>query len=289
MKVSPKEQSLMFKKNSLSVVLFVGMVTGLSLIATSCYAKVKLSGSFTQGGMIIGKTLPNNTVMLNQRILKVSKEGDFVFGFAWNDTNDYTLTITDQNGAVERSTFTPEVREYKQSNIKGIAKKIMNPAPADVARSAQDRQQTVSARKNDSELTFFAQGFSVPRDTKVTGVYGSQRLFNGVLKSTHYGVDYRGKVGAPVKAPASGKVTLWVPDMFYSGGTLIIDHGHGINSTFLHLSKSYVKVGDIVQRNDTIAEVGASGRVTGPHLDWRVNWFDLRLDPQLVLQTGSIN
>lgn len=275
----------MFNKIKTVNILFFGI---FYLLTLSTHAEINLSGSFTQGGMIIGKTSPDNKVRLNQRLLKVSKEGDFVFGFSWNDTNDYTLTITDIDGDVEKLSFTPETREYKQSNIKGIAKKIMNPAPADVARSALDRKQTASARKNDSDLTAFAQGFALPRESKVTGVYGSQRLFNGVLKSTHFGVDYRGNVGAPVKAPASGKVTLWVPDMFYSGGTLIIDHGHGINSTFLHLSKSYVKVGDFVQKNDTIAEVGASGRATGPHLDWRVNWFDLRLDPQLVMQADPI-
>lgn len=273
-------------KNSVLRSLIIGIS---ALLVAPTHAEIKLSGSFTQGGMIIGKTLPSNTVQLNQRTLKVSETGDFVFGFSWNDTNDYTLTITDENGEIEQKSFTPTVREYKKSNIKGIAKKIMNPDPANVARSKKDRQQTIEARSKLSDITYFAQGFIVPRDTKVTGVYGSQRLFNGVLKSTHFGVDYRGAIGAPVKAPASGVVTLWVPDMFYSGGTLIIDHGHGVNSTFLHLSKSYVKVGDIVEKNDNIAEVGASGRATGPHLDWRVNWFDVRLDPELVMQVTPLN
>ena len=284
MKVWLKELLLMCKlakkTNSISCLAF-----GLfSVIASNSYAEIQLSGSFTQGGMVVGKTLPNNTVMLNEKEIKVANNGAFVFGFAWNDTTDYTLTVTDKSGQIEQSTFTPKVRKYKQSNIKGIAKKIMNPAAADVARSTLDRKQVAAARANVSDLSFFSQGFIAPRTTKITGVYGSQRLFNGKLKSTHYGVDYRGKVGAEVKAPASGKVVLWVPDMFYSGGTLIIDHGHGVNSTFLHLSDAYVKVGDDVQKNDVIAAVGASGRATGPHLDWRVNWFGVRLDPQLVLQ-----
>lgn len=260
----------------------------LTLVSSASHAEIKLSGNFTQGGLIIGKTEPGNSVQLNERIIKVSRNGDFVFGFSWNDTTTYTLTVTDETGNNEHKTFTPKAREYKQSNIKGIAKKIMNPAPADVERSALDRKLTVQARANDSDFTHFAEGFSAPRNSKITGVFGSQRLFNGVLKSTHFGLDYRGNIGAPVKAPASGTVVLWVPDMFYSGGTLIIDHGHGINSTFLHLSDSYVKVGDVVQKNDVIAEVGASGRVTGPHLDWRVNWFNVRLDPQLVLATLPI-
>ena len=125
-------------KHNVKVLAF-GM---LYLLTLSSHAEINLSGSFTQGGMIVGKTSPENKVSLNQRMLKVSQSGDFVFGFAWNDTNDYTLTITDIDGDVEKLSFTPEVREYKQSNIKGIAKKIMNPAPADVARAAQDRIQT---------------------------------------------------------------------------------------------------------------------------------------------------
>ncbi|XQW86896.1 M23 family metallopeptidase [Thalassotalea piscium] len=273
-------------RNSIKTIKYLVLLANIYAVAS--HAEIQLSGNITQGGMVVGTTTPDNVVMLNERKLKVSKEGSFVFGFPWNDSTEYTLTIIDANGNKEQSSFKPIPRQYKQSNIKGIAKKIMNPNPANVARSAQDRKQTVAARKVDSDYNYFAQGFEAPRQSKVTGVYGSQRLFNSVLKSTHYGVDYRGQVGAKVQAPASGIVTLWVPDMFYSGGTLIIDHGHGINSTFLHLSKSYVKVGDVVHKKDIIAEVGKSGRATGPHLDWRVNWFDVRLDPQLVLDLPPI-
>ncbi|WP_448565228.1 M23 family metallopeptidase [Thalassotalea ganghwensis] len=257
-------------------------------ISAKVFANVELSGDFTQGSMIIGKTVPNSQVRLNDKILPLSDAGDFVFGFSWNDTTTYTLVVTTPSGKEETKTFTPSVRTYPKSNVNGIAKKIMEPDPKAIERAKIDRLQVANARQDITPLAAFAKGFVPPRDSKVTGVYGSQRLFNGVKKSTHFGVDYRGAVGDPVKAPADGKVVLWVPDMFYSGGTLIIDHGHGINSTFLHLSDSYVKVGQIVQKNDTIAAVGASGRATGPHLDWRVNWGDIRLDPQLVLNATPI-
>jgi len=135
-----------------------------------------------------------------------------------------------------------------------------------------------------SELSDFAKGFQAPRNSKITGVYGSQRFYNGKASTPHYGVDYRGKVGAPVKAPAGGIVTMWVPDMFFSGGTLIIDHGFGVNSTFLHLSKAHVKVGQRIEKGQLIAAVGKSGRVNAPHLDWRINWFNVRIDPLLVLK-----
>jgi len=160
----------------------------------------------------------------------------------------------------------------------------MNPNPKAVTRSRKDSAQVKAARKIASSLDYFAQGFIVPIKGIVTGVYGSQRVYNGVPKNPHFGIDYAGDVGAPVKAPASGTVLLWVPDMFYSGGTMIIDHGHGVSSTFLHLSDSYVKKGDKVIQGQVVAAVGKSGRATGPHLDWRINWFDVRIDPALVLK-----
>ena len=172
--------------------------------------------------------------------------------------------------------------------IEGIKKSIMQPNPKAIARSQQDSKQIKIARKISSDITSFANGFIPPIKGKITGVYGSQRIYNGVPKRPHFGLDYAGNIGDPVKAPASGKILLWVPDMFYSGGTLIIDHGHGVSSTMLHLSKSYVKKGDIVNQGDVIAAVGNSGRVTGPHLDWRINWFDVKIDPALVLKIKAL-
>lgn len=131
--------------------------------------------------------------------------------------------------------------------------------------------------------TAFAQDFIWPAVGPISGVYGSRRILNGEPRRPHYGVDVAGPVGQPVYAPADGLVTLYVPDMYYSGGTMIIDHGYGISSTFLHLSKEHVEVGQRVKQGDLIAEIGATGRVTGPHLDWRMNWFEKRVDPQLLV------
>ena len=162
--------------------------------------------------------------------------------------------------------------------------KIMNPNKKAISRVGEDNKKIRAARKTDSDLTAFAQGFISPIDGIITGVYGSQRYYNGVPKTPHYGLDYAGDKGDPVKAPADGVVLMYVSDMFYSGGTMIIDHGHGVTSTFLHLSGSYVKEGDKVSQGQVVAAVGASGRATGPHLDWRINWFSMRLDPALVLK-----
>ncbi|WP_448211569.1 M23 family metallopeptidase [Colwellia sp. MEBiC06753] len=266
-------------------------VASVALVALSfpTFASIKLSGEIKQGSLVVGQTEPGSKVYLDDKALKVSRQGEFAFGFSRDDEQSYQLKVQLPNGEVKQKTLTPQAREYNIQRVNGIKKAIMNPDPKAVKRAQLDSKQVKAARKTDSDLTFFAQGFVPPIKGTITGVYGSQRVYNGVPKTPHYGLDYAGKEGDPVKAPASGTVILNVPDMFYSGGTLIIDHGHGVTSTFLHLSDSYVKVGDQVNVGDVIAAVGSTGRSTGPHLDWRINWFDVRLDPALALNINSSN
>lgn len=281
MKVSQKEQSLVFKKSILSLSIILSSLASISALATP---SINISGEIKQGGLIVGKTDANNTVSLNNKPLIVSEGGDYVFGFSRDEQNSFTLVVTEPDGSQASKILTPEKREYKIQRIEGIKKSIMQPNPKAVARSRQDSKQIKAARKISSNLTNFSTGFIPPIKGTVTGVYGSQRVFNGVPKRPHFGLDYAGKIGDPVKAPASGKVLLWVPDMFYSGGTMIIDHGQGVSSTFLHLSHSFVKTGDLVEQGQIVASVGNSGRTTGPHLDWRINWFDVKIDPAYVLK-----
>jgi murein DD-endopeptidase MepM/ murein hydrolase activator NlpD len=265
------------------------LIVSLSILPfINAQAAIQLSGEIQQGGLIVGKTAPSNTVTLNDKVLPVSPQGDYVFAFSRDDKKHYTLTVTSPTGTLETQSFTPAKREYKISRVEGISKKIMNPNKKANIRAGEDRAVMVKVRKISSDLTYFSQGFIAPRSARITGVYGSQRFYNGVPKNPHFGVDYAGPIGAPVKAPASGTVLLWVPDMFYSGGTLVIDHGHGITSNFLHLRASMVKEGDKVEQGQVVAKVGNSGRVTGPHLDWRMNWHTVRFDPQLAMKVIPI-
>ena len=254
----------------------------------SAAASIKISGEIKQGGLIIGKAEATDKVTLNGKPLIVSKQGDYAFGFSRDDKESYQLVVTSVNGDRVEKTLTPAKREYKLQRIEGIKKSIMQPNPEAVKRSQKDSKQVKAARKISSDITSFSGGFIPPIKGIITGVYGSQRIYNGVPKRPHFGLDYAGKVGDPVKAPAAGKVLLWVPDMFYSGGTMIIDHGQGVSSTFLHLSDSYVATGDTVKQGQVVAAVGKSGRATGPHLDWRINWFDVKIDPALALKVKPI-
>jgi len=273
-------------KMNLSV---TSLIFAAALISVDVSAEIKLSGEIKQGALILGKTKVDNKVTLDGKNIMLSENGDFVFGFGRDDNKQHTLIITTPEKKQQTKLLTPAIREYKIQRIEGIKKSIMKPNPKAVARSRKDNAQIATARKIGSVLPSFVNGFIAPIDGRITGVYGSQRVFNGEPKRPHYGLDYAGKKGDPVKAPANGTVTLFVPDMFYSGGTMIIDHGHGVTSTFLHLSKSYVKVGDFVNQGQVVAAVGASGRATGPHLDWRINWFNVRLDPAYVLKIKPLN
>ncbi|KGJ93728.1 M23 family metallopeptidase [Colwellia psychrerythraea] len=274
------------RKTLISLALSTSFVTSALVSAAQ---EIVLTGEIKQGGLLVGKTLAQNTVTLNGKPITVSKSGYYTFGFSRDDDQSYQLVITSVNGDRVEKTLSPEKRSYNIQRIEGIKKSIMQPNPKSVARARQDSKQVKTARKVASSLNYFAQGFIPPIEGTITGVYGSQRVYNGVPKNPHFGLDYAGNTGDPVKAPASGTVLLWVPDMFYSGGTMIIDHGHGVSSTFLHLSNSYVKQGDTVEQGQVVAAVGKSGRATGPHLDWRINWFNVKIDPALVLKVKPLH
>jgi len=285
-------------RNIARSLISIAIVTNISLSSVVLAASpqknasadsITLSGEMQQGGLMVGKTSPHNTVTLNSKNIAVTSSGDYAFGFSRDDKQSYELVITSVNGDRVTKTLKPNSREYNIQRIEGIKKSIMQPNPKAVARSRQDSSQIKAARKISSELDFFAQGFIAPIKGTITGVYGSQRVYNGVPKRPHFGLDYAGNTGDPVKAPASGTVLLWVPDMFYSGGTMIIDHGQGVSSTFLHLSASHVKQGDLVEQGQVVAAVGKSGRATGPHLDWRINWFNVKIDPALVLKLKPLH
>jgi len=295
---SSKQLAKNLTHNIAKSLISIAVITSVSLSSVVLAASpqkhvaqesIKLSGVMQQGGLMVGKTSPNSTVTLNGKTIIVSSGGDYAFGFSRDDKQSYELVITSINGDRVTKTLKPNSREYKIQRIEGIKKSIMQPNPKAVARSRQDSSQIKAARKISSELDFFAQGFIAPIKGTITGVYGSQRVYNGVPKRPHFGLDYAGNTGDPVKAPASGTVLLWVPDMFYSGGTMIIDHGQGVSSTFLHLSDSYVKQGDLVEQGQVVAAVGKSGRATGPHLDWRINWFNVKIDPALVLKLQPLH
>ncbi|MCU7831568.1 MAG: M23 family metallopeptidase [gamma proteobacterium symbiont of Lucinoma myriamae] len=246
--------------------------------------KISLKGQFVQGGIVIGKTVPGSQVTFDKQAIRVSPEGNFIIGFSRDEPIRVNLSIAAPDGEKISKDIKIEKRNYKIQRIDGLPKAKVSPRKPEVlARIRKESAQAAQARKRDDERSDYLETFIWPAIGPISGVYGSQRILNGQARRPHFGVDVAAPAGSNVVAPASGVITLAHQDMFFSGGTIILDHGHGLSSTFLHLSELLINKGDVVKQGDLIARVGATGRVTGAHLDWRMNIFKRRVDPQLLV------
>jgi len=243
----------------------------------------EFNGKFIQGHFIIGKTDPNSNVKIDKKQIRVSKDGYFAFGLARDRKYDVVITI-EKNGVKEKITKRIQKRKYNIQRIDGLEEKMVTPPEEVYERIKKDNKLIAKARAVDTDLDYFKDKFIIPvEDAIITGVYGSQRILNGKPKWPHYGLDFAQDEGAPVKAMINGTVTLAETDLYYTGGTLIFDHGHGISTLYMHLNEIFVKKGQKVKQGEVIGTVGATGRATGAHLDVRLNWFGVRLDPATVL------
>ncbi len=252
-----------------------------SMVAQS--QTLTLQGKATQGSLMRGKLPAGSSVWLNDKPVETLDDGSFAIGFGRDAETTHVLKWTLPSGEQQNREITLLKRDYPTQHIEGVPQAMVTPPKSVLERIKNDNWMVAKARKTQSDLRDFTVDFIWPAQGPITGVYGSQRVFNGVPKRPHYGVDVGAPTGTEVIAPAGGTVTLAHDDLYYSGGTIIIDHGLGVNSTFLHLSKLTVVVGDRVEQGQKIGEIGATGRATGPHLDWRINWFNERLDPALLV------
>ena len=242
-----------------------------------------LEGHQTQGGLTTGRVHPGSRVWLGDTEVRVAPDGHFLIGFGRDAGKTAELRIRPPGGGDERTLVRVSPRDYKIQRIDGLPPRKVTPKPADLQRIRADSAAIRAARLRDDPRTDFLSGWEWPVEGRISGVYGSQRVLNDEPKRPHFGVDVAAPAGSQVRAPADGLVTLLHPDMFYSGVTLLLDHGHGLSTVYLHLQRALVREGERVRRGQVIAQVGSSGRATGPHLHWGMNWFDTRLDPSLVV------
>jgi len=252
------------------------------LIATPSFAAT-FEGKFTQGSFILGKTDPGSEVFIDKQKVKVTSDGYFAFGLGRDRKNDVVITINKEK--IIKKVFK---REYKIQRIDGLEEKKVTPPEEVYERIKRENKWIGEARAVNSDLAFFKNKFINPLENAiVTGVYGSQRILNGKPKWPHYGIDFAAEEGTEIKAMLDGVVTLAEPDLFYTGGTLIFDHGHGVSTLYMHMKTLMVKKGQKVKQGDVIGTVGSTGRSTGAHLDVRLNWFQTRLDPATVLDINN--
>lgn len=267
------------------VILFIFAISfGVLCTANQQAAALELTieGEPVQGGLLLARTTPGAVAYLDERPIKLDAEGRFVFGFGRDAPTDALLVVQHKDHKIEHP-LTIAQRDYQIQRINGLPSKMVSPDKKALERIRRENKQIAQVRAHYTELDAFRAGFIRPAEGPISGVYGSQRILNGQPRRPHFGLDIAAPTGTAVIAPAAGTVALAEPDLYFTGGTLMIDHGRGITSVFSHLSALTASEGDFVAQGEKIGEIGASGRATGPHLDWRVNWFEVRLDPALLL------
>lgn len=268
--------------------MFRGLFVALVFVSSMTFAfaqdeapqgVVVLEGNFTQGGIILGQTEPGAEVQFGETVLPLTSDGLFVFGLGRDHDASDSITVTLADGTSETRSFDVATREYVIQRIEGLPQEYVTPPEETLARIAAERAVKWEARQPISTRTGFTQDFIWPVTGPITGTYGSQRFYNGEPRNPHMGIDVAAPTGTSVMAPADGIVMLAEPDMYFEGGLIFIDHGHGMIGVFMHLSEVLVEVGQEVTQGDFVAEVGATGRATGPHLDWRMYVMGTRVDP----------
>ena len=249
--------------------------------------RVVFPASVPQGALVFGKVPPGSQVRYRERLLRATGYGTVALGVGRDETGPLKVDVTLPSGRMEPVSIAVTPRDWPVEHVNGVPPKTVNPPPEIAARIQREQALVTAARERDDERTDFALPFQWPVQGRISGRFGNARVYNGQPGAGHSGMDIAAPDGTPVKAPAGGVVTFASPDLYLTGGTVLLDHGHGVSSNFLHLSRIDVRVGDRIEPGQVIGAVGATGRATGPHLHWGMNWFDTRIDPLLVLERGK--
>ena len=249
--------------------------------------RVMFPASVPQGALVFGKVPPGSQVRYRERLLRATGYGTVALGVGRDETGPLKVDVTLPSGRMEPVSIAVTPRDWPVEHVNGVPPKTVNPPPEIAARIQREQALVTAARERDDERTDFALPFKWPVQGRISGRFGNARVYNGQPGAGHSGMDIAAPDGTPVRAPAGGVVTFASPDLYLTGGTVLLDHGHGVSSNFLHLSRIDVKVGDRIEPGQVIGAVGATGRATGPHLHWGMNWFDTRIDPLLVLERGK--
>ena len=263
------------------------LASAAAFTATSAFAsdiRFAVTGAMEQGSLAFGAAPPGSLAALDGRPLAITADGHFVFGFAWDQSKPSLVSVRYPDGGGDSRSFTPTKREYEIQRVNGLPQATVTPPPEVRARIAHEAETIYLARLTNSAGSDFLSGFDWPAPGIESGTFGSQRIDNGVPMSPHFGVDMAAPVGTPIHAPAAGIVTI-TGDYYLDGGFTLIDHGQGVSTCYLHQSQRLVKAGDHVARGQLIGRIGQTGRATGPHLHWELNWFEVRLDPSRSTRT----
>jgi hypothetical protein len=256
---------------------------GILILNSKPLSAFEIKGELAQGGLIIGHVEPGTQIVAGNSQIGVSPEGDFLVGFGRDAPAKIFLKVTHTSGIQETKTLRIKQRSWKISRVDGLPGRKVIPKPEDLRRIRADGAQIKEVRRLRTTISYFNSGFQWPVVGRISGVFGSRRILNGNPRRPHVGIDIAAPLGTPVKAIADGVVVLVHPNMFFTGKTMMIDHGHGLASVYAHMNKMIVKKGQPVTKGTVIGHIGKTGRATGPHLHWGISLFSTHLDPQLVV------
>jgi murein DD-endopeptidase MepM/ murein hydrolase activator NlpD len=257
-------------------------LTAPALLLARRASAAEIQGEPAQGALLLGRAAPGTRLTLDGRALRLGADGRFAMGFGRDHAPTATLAATPPGGRTETRTLAVRRREWDVQHISGLPPAQVTPDETALRRITAERERLGTARAADSPLAYFTEPLAWPARGRISGIFGSQRVLNGQPRQPHYGLDVAGPVGTPISAALGGKVTL-SGDFFFFGQLLVIDHGHGVNTLYAHLSERLVPEGATVARAQPIAKMGATGRVTGPHLHFSLSWYQVWLDPQPLL------
>lgn len=261
---------------------FMHLILAATLVSPLAGAQ-ELSGDQTQGGMIIGSAEPGSKIWLDGTEVKVSRDGKFVIGFGRDQIGKLKLRMQTLVGDINEKTLNITPRKYDIDYVDGLPPKTVTPPASWTARRKLESGRVRTGRSFKTDDLHWLGGFIKPAKGRISGVYGSQRVLNNKPRSPHYGLDIANDVGTEIVAPVAGIVRLAASEFLLEGGIVIIDHGHGVTSTLFHMNSVDVKEGQVVDQGEKIGTIGMTGRANGPHVDWRVNWKSVRLDPGLLV------
>ena len=242
-----------------------------------------LNGNFIQGGLVYGKSIPKTSIKFMKRFIFQDSDNKFVFGMGRDYPETAVLEIK-YNNDIRKINIKIKKQFYKIQKIKGLPKKMVTPPESVYKRIIRENKEIAKVRALNSKINYIFQDFIWPVQGIITGVFGSQRILNGKPRRPHYGIDIAASKGTNILAPTDSIVRMAEDNLYFTGGTIMLDHGHGVTSVYSHLSKLLVKKNQKIKKGHVIGHVGSTGRSTGPHLDWRINWFDQRLDPYLFIK-----
>lgn len=263
--------------------LFLSLLL-VAIAVTPARAEVPLTltGHAVEGGLMYGKTDRRAYVSYEKLPVDVSADGDFLISFGRDAAGIKELSIRlNDETRVERIEVAD--RDFKIERIDGLPQRKVTPDPEAIARIGKEKEAINLARQVSDPAPYYLGGFQWPATGRISGVYGSQRILNGKPRRPHYGTDIAAPTGTPIRAMAPGRVVFVHPGMFFNGKTVLIDHGLGLRSIYIHLSETSVEVGQQVDQKTVIGAIGQTGRATGPHLHFGLTHGETPVDPEVVL------